>query len=165
MPFRKKDISLILFTLTEPAKRNGFVLSQFEFNLGEIEGLEKEKVSLLERVRVKMSLIGSEEMVAPLLADLEKGLPLVEVNEFSYKVDSGGVASLGLQITLFYSSQQAIYKAESIKTQDLALSQKENAFLSQLEEFRKNEAVFKVIRGGRPSVSGLKGRENPFVLE
>jgi len=167
-----KDVSLILFTLTEPVKRNGFYLSQFEFNLGEVEGeagkekelgKEKKPAAPIDKIKAKMSLIGPEERVAPLLLSLEKGLPLMEIGDFEYRTNEGGSVQLSMMVTLFYSSQRVSYKPELIKIKDLALSKGEAELLARLGQFKKNEAVFAHMIKGQPSSLTGKGRENPFA--
>jgi hypothetical protein len=97
---RQKDISLILFSINSPARKEGFLVNKLEFNLGELKTGIPEDASAsallsnkkkapaikssrasnnLERINVDLSLVGRQDNLVKLIKDLEKSLPLVEL--------------------------------------------------------------------------------------
>ncbi len=167
-----KDVSLALFAFSEPARKNGFFLNELSFNLGQIEAIneddsKQQETSSLdpEKIAANMSLVGSADRTDVLLADLEKGLPLMQVDKFEYTQVREGMANIDLSISFFYSSEKAAYRLEDLKIAELSLSDSEQDLLKNLAGFDKQEKVLEALRLSKPATGGAVGRDNPFYLE
>jgi len=169
-----KDVSLALFAFSEPARKNGFFLNELSFDLGEIEAeSEKEETttkpktaSLLstDRVTANMSLVGSSQSADSLFSDLEKGLPLMQIDKLDYVLTRGDVVNIDLTVSFFYSQERTSYKPDDLKISELSLSDNELELLGNLVSFDKQEKVLESLRLSRPA-TGSGGRQNPFYLE
>jgi len=179
----KKDIALILYALSEPAKKNGFSLNQFEFDLGEVSVGESQSLSGTEgskskennqnskaqesgkigEIVVKISLSGPRTQLASLLTDLEKGLPLLEINEIEFTLIQGDMVNVTLEVTLFSSSQSPVYDPEKISLENLILTDSENLLLEELTGYHHDEQMLESLKVklASPSASTTY-RENPF---
>lgn len=165
----RKDVSLILFSLVQPARKNGFYVNQFEFNLGELEKEseeesvggknkgERKKEGLVKPISVEVSLEGDKENLLSLFRDWERSLPLVELENLNFQFQEEKV-NLDLTVKLYYSLGKASYQPEKIKTRDLTLSPQEKKLLEELASFHSLGATFSEEEYRSPS----KGRENPF---
>jgi hypothetical protein len=170
----RKDVSLALFTFSEPARKNGFFLNALSFDLGEIESNQDEEktitktkpVGLLstERITANMSLVGSSQNAGSLFSDLEEGLPLMQIDKLDYVSIRGDIIDIDLVVSFFYSPEKASYKLDNLKISELSLSNDELELLNNLASFDRQEKILESLRLARPS-TGSGGRKNPFYLE
>lgn len=171
-----KDVSLALFAFSEPARKNGFFLNELSFDLGEIESekgeeaspakVKKEKTdSSTEAVSAAMSLVGSAKNADSLFSDLEKGLPLMQIDKLNYQSVRGEIVNIDLRVSFFYGQQESLYDINSLKIGELSLSDQELNLLAELADYDKQEKVLESLRLSRPATGNGNGRENPFYLE
>ena len=146
----RKDIYLVIYALQEPCRRNGFVIEEMSFNLGEIEpetdskepsSAPKAKTkSNLDKIKVEMEVLGRESDFIGLLGDLDEGLPLLSISELNYtsKTDQGELISarLSLELHLATAEEEKVVLNEKFNTKQLEFT------AAELETFEKIENYY-----------------------
>jgi len=164
---KEKEISLILYALSDPVRNNGYYTDQLEFNLGEING-EEEKIKIrvkkqpVDQVPVTMQVLGPGNNLSSLVEEMEMILPLIAINQLRVSYNPNGRATVNFDFHLSVSSRIPNYDPEKLSLEDLILSAQEEDLLAQLDNFKK------MGLSTIPDFSGLPmdsiGRENPFSL-
>jgi len=173
---KEKDISLILYALSEPARSNGFYIEQLKFNLGEItssqEGSPAENKEVkdkavvqkkpVDEVPIEMKVVGSNQRLISFIQSVEKVLPIVGINSFQANYNESGRVSVNLNFYLSISSHRASYDPEKLSLADLALSVSEEELLAQLANFKTTSSAASLDL--QETLLIPVGRENPFLL-
>ncbi len=169
---KEKEISLILYALSDPVRNNGFYTDHLEFNLGEVtlsgveEGEEEKKIKVkkqpIDQVPVSMRVLGPGKNLSALLAEMEMVLPLIDIGTVNVIYSLNGRATVSFDFHLSVSSRLPSYDPEKLTLKDLTLSEQEESLLTDLTTFKK--AGFSTIMDALPAAGGSVGRENPFSL-
>ena len=172
---KEKEISLILAALKQPSQQTNFYLEEMEFNLGEVVSAtgsavssgkgkvsKSKKTKKIEQVPVKATFIGQRRNLFSLIEELEKGLPLLAIQNLEARFSQEQQTKVELSLVFFMSTQQASYNPQKITFADLTLSDKEEALLRQLGKMRipTGEFLHQQDFSHRPAPSSP--RENPF---
>jgi len=172
---KEKEISLILAALKQPSQQTNFYLEEMEFNLGEVVSAtgsavssgkgkvsKSKKTKKIEQVPVKATFIGQRRNLFSLIEELEKGLPLLAIQNLEARFSQEQQTKVELSLVFFMSTQQASYNPQKITFADLTLSDKEEALLHQLGKMRIPTGEFLPQQDFSHRPAPSSPRENPF---
>jgi hypothetical protein len=179
---RQKDISLILFSINSPARKEGFLIDKLEFNLGELKNkaenatssallsdrkkklsrVKKSKASNnLERINVDLNLVGRQSNLVKLIRDFEQSLPLLGLKSLDATIGKSEKISLKMNLTMFFFPEVNLPQLEKIPLDQLALSSGEKEQLDELSQFYRHDVALFGTEGESESPS--IPRDNPFM--
>ncbi|MFH1561694.1 MAG: hypothetical protein ABID04_03935 [Patescibacteria group bacterium] len=167
----EKDIYHILQALNGALSSHSFLVKTMKLAPGEVGvnlpatvAKDKDKKvasnkSILEKMPIEATFVGPYEKAIDLLIYLEKTLPLFETEslEIAGARVPGAPVTLKTRMVTFFSPAKANFNPDTIRLEDLVLTETESELLSRLASFRQTQAR-KLLPGEIPG----GGKENPF---
>jgi hypothetical protein len=124
--------------------------------LGASTGLVKEEQ--LEKLPIKVELVGKKEDYLNLLLAMEEAIPLLSINKLDLKSGKNETVRMEMTVAVYFSPPKGSLDLDKINLSDLMMTEDELAAADRLEGFENHTSGLSGVGPNKPSVI----REDPF---
>lgn len=169
---KNKNIYFMLTAVQGIAQKYNYVVDSFAVSPGEIgadsandskAATKKNEGGVLEKVPLKVVLLGPKGDHLGLIESLESSLPLLSIDKFKMTTTLADVR-LELEVATYFSSDMLDVKIKNLTLADLTLTKEELATLETLGTFTKNDSVGNDLLQESGKAFVEYQRDNPFSL-